>query len=368
MHIGYVFIPYQPFTGVGEYQRNLIKEILEIDAVNNYSIFLPHGVDAAWAGTHKNAVWINTPIRSKPVGVRYFQMMCGDFLNNYNPKIDLLHCFNFPLPPFSRGKIVLTVHDFREEDLPEFDGNLRRMIMRYIKPRSMKRAAHIITVSEFSKKRLDFHYPFSRNKSTRIYLATSHQEKIPLSEIPPSPYPRPYLFAIGQLAPHKNLDNLIRAYNYLLERGCDYDLIIAGRSLSSFRFAGNLHTLSKDKNRVKFTGMISDQEKFIYLKNAKLFIYPSLYEGFGIPLLEAFSLQTPLAVSRIPVFEEIFGLTEAMFDPRDPSDIARVIETICNDPLLREAIIAHGKKRLSQFSWKKTAQETLFIYNNTINF
>jgi glycosyltransferase involved in cell wall biosynthesis len=113
--------------------------------------------------------------------------------------------------------------------------------------------------------------------------------------------------------------------------------------------------------------MISDHDKFMYLKNAKLLVFPSLYEGFGIPLLEAFSLHTPLAVSRIPVFEEIFGLPEAMFDPRDPSDIARVIETICNDPLLRNAIIAHGKKRLSQFSWKKTAQETLSIYNSLIN-
>jgi glycosyltransferase involved in cell wall biosynthesis len=362
MHIGYVLVPYQRFTGAGEYYHSLIREILELGGENKYTIFFPHGVDTSLFDKYANAVCVNTAIRSSPGPLRYVQTMLSDFAEKFVPKIDLLHCFNFPVPRFSNGKLVLTVYDLREEDLPQTDGRVHRTIMHWLKPGALRRAHHVITISNFSKQRLDYHYPFCKSKSSSIYLSAGLADAGRALDAAPSPRSRPYVFAIGQIAPHKNLANLIRAFNILLGRGCDYDLVIAGHNFGSSQFAKNLYDLPVDKTRVIFTGRLTDVDKITYLRNAKLFVYPSLYEGFGIPLLEAFEVKTPLAVSRIPVFEEIFGLPEAMFDPLDPADMARVIERICSQDSLREAIVSHATQRLSRFSWQETARQTMAVY------
>jgi len=96
--------------------------------------------------------------------------------------------------------------------------------------------------------------------------------------------------------------------------------------------------------------------------NARAFVYPSLYEGFGIPLLEAFAVGTPVAASRIPVFEEIYGFSEAMFDPRRPDEVAGILRRVCADEGLRQRMILHGQRRLAEFDWGRIAEQTLRVY------
>jgi glycosyltransferase involved in cell wall biosynthesis len=363
MHIGFMLIPYQQYTGAGEYYQHLIQEIVRLDSVNKYSVFFPSDADTAIFEKNKNVTCIRTPIHSRPGPLRYMETMLTEFINNYKPAINILHCFNFPLPNFHKGKIVLTIYDLREEDLPESCGVIHRLIMGYIAPAAIKKANYIITISKFSQKRLEAHYPISSEKSTAISIAVDTSEILAQSSGQGPLRSRPYLFAIGQIAPHKNFANLIFAFNILLNRGCDYDLVIAGHNFRNPEFVKKLHGLSVDKNRVIFTGRLSNQDKISFLKHAKLFVFPSLYEGFGIPILEAFTLQTPQAVSRIPVFEEIFGFSDAMFDPKSPADIANVIEKICKDQSLQDKIVSHGRKKLAEFTWEKTARATLNVYN-----
>jgi glycosyltransferase involved in cell wall biosynthesis len=363
MHIGFVLIPYQRFTGAGEHYHHLIQEILRLDSVNKYTIFFPSDADTSAFDKIKTVTCIRTPIHSRPGPLRYLETMTTGFINNYSPEIDVLHCFNFPLPKLIKRKIVLTIHDLREEDLPESYGYFHRLILKKLAPMGLKKADHIITVSRFTRQRLEINYPFCKGKTTAIYNAVDPSEIIPQSPGIKALYSRPYLFALGQLAPHKNIANLIRAFNILVDRGCDYDLVIAGHNFRSHEFVKDLQALAVDKNRVIFTGRLSNQEKTAYLQHAKLFVFPSLYEGFGIPILEAFALKTPQVVSQIPVFEEIFNFPGAMFDPKDPKDIARVIANVCDNNQLQKDIIEHGNRKLSEFTWNKTALATLAIYN-----
>ena len=364
MHLGFVLIPYQRYTGAGEYYQHLIKAILRLDTANKYTIFFQKGADTAVFKDCKNVSCVYTPIHWGPGALRYLETITTGFFNSYKPSVDVLHCFNFPLPNLYKGKIVFTAYDLREEDLPESYGRIHRLAMMFLAPRGLKRADHIITISKFTQERLEINYPLCRGKSTAIYLAADPSEVIPQSAGMQALHRRPYLFAIGQIAPHKNIANLILAFNILVKRGCDYDLVIAGHNYRSPEFVEKLQGLAVDKNRVIFTGRISNQDKMAFLKHAKLFVFPSLYEGFGIPILEAFTLQTPQAVSRIPVFEELFGFPEAMFDPKSPEEIANVIERICTNQPLRNGIVSYGIKKLEEFTWEKTARATLSIYDN----
>jgi glycosyltransferase involved in cell wall biosynthesis len=362
MHIGFMLVPYQQFTGAGEHYRHLILEILRLDSKNKYTIFFPSNADTSVFDANKKATCVRTPIHSAPGVVRYVETALTGFINNYKPSIDVLHCFNFPLPILNKGKIVLTIHDLREEDLPESYSLVHRLIMKFISPAGLKKANHIITVSKFSLERLEAIYPFCKGKATAIFNAVDPFEIVPQSAGVNAPRNRPYLFTIGQLAPHKNISNLIRAFNMLVDRGCDFDLVVAGHNYRSPNYTKELMALAKDASRVIFTGRLSNSEKISFLKHAKLFVFPSLYEGFGIPILEAYSLKIPQAVSRIPVFEEIFGMSEAMFDPKNPEDIAAVIEKICGDAVMQGRIVEFGTKKLMEFTWEKTARETLNVY------
>lgn len=364
MNIGFVLIPYQRFTGAGEHYHHLIMNILKIDTVNKYTIFLPFNSDASQFNSIPQATIVRAPIIEKPGPLRYAQTVFSRFIDRYRPRIDLLHCFNLPLPRLSHGKTVLTIHDLREEDFPKSYGWFHRTIMRVLTPAALKRVHHIFTVSQFSQDRLIAHYPFCAGKITIAYNAIDPSIVFRQIAGALSLQKRPYIFTIGQLSPHKNLANLIRAFNLLIQRGCDYNLVIAGHNFRSPEFTEKLFRLVTDPKRVIFTGRLSNQEKLLYLQNAKLFVYPSLYEGFGIPLLEAFALQVPVAASRIPVFDEVFGFSEAMFDPKDPMDIARVIEKVCDNNQLQKDIIEHGNRKLSEFTWEKTAKATVAVYNS----
>jgi len=171
MHIGFMLIPYQRFTGAGEYYHHLIQEILRIDNINKYTIFFPSDTDTFAFENIKNVTCVQTPIHSRPGPLRYIETMLTGFINNYTPLLDVLHCFNFPLPIFFKGKIILTIYDLREEDLPESCGLIHRLIMRNIAPAGVMKAYHIITISKFSQERLEVNYPICKGKSTAIYIA-----------------------------------------------------------------------------------------------------------------------------------------------------------------------------------------------------
>lgn len=360
MNIGFFLIPYQRYSGAGQYYHNLFTHLMKIDKENRYTIFLPRDIDTSAIDFFGKDHCVITEIPSGPGPVRYLRTMLSRCVEKFRPKISLLHCFNFPIPRFS-GKIILTMYDLREADLPQVYGPVHTFFSSKIKPPTLKKVDRIITISDFSAKRIIHHYPYCENKLSRIYLgfdAPNHMEYV-------RPHPRPYILTVGHITRHKNHETLIKAFN-ILARKPDFkqDLIIVGHHYNNYKYLEQLKELVECKDRVWFAGQVSEEQNEAFYAHADLFAFPSLYEGFGLPLIEAFHFGVPVAASRIPTFQELYGIEEALFSPLDPSDCAGVIESILTNSKLREKMITTARIIAKKYSCELTAMETLSLYNN----
>ncbi len=366
MHIGFVLIPYQWYSGAGKYCHNLYSELIKIDKVNKYTVFLPSDAPERAIDYFGASNSVRTSIPTNPGLLRYFRTMFTTYFESYTPRIDLLQCFNFAIPVFKR-KVTLTVHDVRELDLPETYGSAHRFLLRFFRNSALKRADHIMTVSEFSMSRIISYYPFC---SQKISLSCNgiNASHFNVNKTGNSPHARPYILTVGHLAKHKNHLNLIRAFNILCrDPNFRHDLIIVGKNYGSSGIVDKLKSAVERRQRVVFTDQVDDTLLAAYYTHADLFVFPSLYEGFGIPLLEAFACNVPVAASRIPVFQEVYGFPEAMFDPLSPPHIASVVGALIENRELRSASVGIGSQKLRQYTWKATAESTLKVYGQLLD-
>ncbi|MCG6534444.1 MAG: glycosyltransferase, partial [Syntrophales bacterium LBB04] len=363
MNIGFVLIPYQHYSGVGEYYRNLFEHLIAIDKTNTYTIFLPCDAGEAAYDFFGRERCVLTKIPSFPSHLRYPKTMFqDDTIEAYRPRIDVLHCFNFPIPRFS-GKIVMTVHDMREDDLPQFFNPVINRIRRQVVQNNLYRADAIIAVSDFTLERLLYHYPFCLGKAKRVYHGIRDGINQNKKLIPQRLHAGPYILTVGHMYPYKSQRNLLLAFNRLIKRpDIPYNLVVVGGSYFSQAYYQDIRNIVEDKERVVFTGTVTYEQLSSYYAYSDLLVFPSLYEGFGFPLFEALSYGLPVAVSDIDVFNELLECPEATFNPNDPESIEATIYKILKNPEVREAILRQGEKRLATLTWSNTAKETLVIY------
>ncbi len=363
MNIGFFLIPYQRYSGAGQYYHHLFSELLKTDDKNDYIIFLPSDIDRSAIDYFGEKRCVITDIPSKPGTLRYLHTMMSRCVEKHSPRISLLHCFNFPIPIFS-GKIILTMYDLRESDLPQVYDPVHTFFSSMIKPKTLKRVEHIITISDFSAQRIKYHFPLCSSKVSRIYLGFDSPENVSRER----PHQRPYILTVGHLTKHKNHETLIQAFN-LLSRKADFkhDLIIVGHHYNNYKYLETLKNFVECKDRVVFAGQVSEEQNETFYTHADLFVFPSLYEGFGLPLLEAFHHKIPVVASRIPTFQELYGLEKALFIPLNAADCAHVIELILYNKEIKRDMIRLGQEIAEKFSWNKTARETLVLYRRLLN-
>jgi glycosyltransferase involved in cell wall biosynthesis len=358
MNIGFFLVPYQRFSGAGEYYHNLYRELVKIDTENSYTIFLPGDVDGEAKKFFGVERCVDTGLPSRPGSIRVALTMANNCVQRRLPRIDLLHCFNVPLPRF-KGIIFLTTYDSREEDRPETFPPFHSFFTDILKPPALKRVNQIITISDFSKQRILYHYPFCRDKVERIYLGFDFSETV--TDI--RPHTRPYILTVGHIVSHKNHETLIKAFNLLArDPAFVHDLIIVGQNYNKPKYLQCLREMVEYKERVVFTGRISHELKAAYYKHADLFAFPSMYEGFGLPLVEASHFGVPIVASRIPVFEELYKNPEALFDPLSPEACARVIGKVIRNDALRSQLIQDGFSIANNLTCRMTAEKTLDLY------
>jgi len=164
---------------------------------------------------------------------------------------------------------------------------------------------------------------------------------------------KPYLLYVGNLYPHKNIKRLISAFRQLIEKdNLDYRLVIVGGDKKN------------STERIIFTGLINDEELDDIYKNASLFVFPSLSEGFGFPPLEAMKRGVPVVSSHATCLPEILGNAAVYFNPQDVSDMAEKIKKVLLDKNLKSELIKKGLEGVKKYDWQKTAEETLTLYKN----
>lgn len=268
-------------------------------------------------------------------------------------------------PRYTPAPCVLTIHDvayvYYPEEYTKKDLYQLSSWTRY----SLKKASSIIAVSKTTKKDIVRFYQIPEERINVIYNgfekeAISVNSQIQLTDIDIN-ITRPYILYVGTIQPRKNITTLIRAFAVFNETHPDYKLVITGKKGWLFdkiyNEARNLYL----QNKIIFTGFINDKELVTLYKRAFCFVLPSLYEGFGIPVLEAMSFGCPVISSFSSSLPEIGGEASLYFDPDNFTDLINKLTLLASDPKLRNELIRKGSDRIKQFSWDRCTASTLKI-------
>lgn len=283
---------------------------------------------------------------------------------------DLVHCTTPYGTLRNTGyKKIITIHDVTPLLFSETHGRMNVWHHRFVLPAILKQADHIITVSEASKADIVRCFKVPEEKVTVTLLAADRVFKPAPAGIPGgdiATLPRPYILNVGTLEPRKNLAGLLRAFAAARRKGLQHTLVITGaRGWGNSPLAALVDELALN-DAVIFTGFVDDNDLPHLYKGADFFVYPSLYEGFGLPILEAMGCGTPVITSNVSSMPEVAGDAALLVDPRSGSELTAAMLRLAGDGGLRTGLREQGIIQAARFSWDKTAQDTLAVYRKVL--
>ena len=231
----------------------------------------------------------------------------------------------------------------------------------------VKKASAVIVPTQYVKDDVAKTFKVPKNKIVVTKEAVDMDFSSPAINLEKNGINKPFVLYVGNAYPHKNLERMVLAFGRLITKYLlDYQLVIAGKKDS---FHNSLEQAIADANlqdRVVFTGFVSDRELAGLYKNSKLYIFPSLSEGFGLPPLEAMAHGLPVASSNATCLPEVLGDAAVYFDPRSDAEMADAMLSVLSDEKLSNDLIKKGLKQVKKYSWKQTAKETLKIYEKAM--
>ena len=272
-------------------------------------------------------------------------------------RCDVFHATNFLAPPTRRTPVVVTVHDLAFVRHPETCAPAVQAFARLL-PRVLRRAAAIIAVSHFTADELRAWLPEVADRIT-VVPNGGHRRVTPGSAGLRSD--APYVLMLGSLGVRKNLPLLLDAYALLRQQGTDLHLVLAGPPDPLVDVSDELRRRGL-ADRVTLTGYVDDGQAAALLEGAAVLAFPSLYEGFGMPLVEAMAVGTPVVAARSGATPETVGEAAVLVEPGDVEGFAAAITAVIDDPDLRPRLVEAGRRRAAEFSWARTAAETLSVY------
>jgi glycosyltransferase involved in cell wall biosynthesis len=350
--------------GIGTYIRNLLRQLARIDADTEY-ILLCREADlgiAAQLGPNFRSVREPSPNYSLRE-----QIHIPWLLRRERP--DVYHAPHYVLPPAVRCRSVVTIHDCIHLMFPQYLPN--RAAYAYARASmwaAARRSDRILTVSEASKRDILQLFDLKPEKVVVVYNAIDeHFSATPSEEHVARIRERyqldhKFVLYVGNIKPHKNLVRLIEAFSQLRRTHDDLKLLIIGDEISklpALRRAVHHHKLHK---HVRFLGYLKDDTLTVLYRLASVFVFPSLYEGFGLPPLEAMASGTPVVTSNVSSLPEVTGDAAVLVDPYDVDSICDGIRRILDDPSLAEELRNKGLKRAREFSWERSVEKTQRVY------
>jgi len=295
-------------------------------------------------------------------------------LGCFLPQLDLVHFPNFTAFPVHKAKIVITVHDLAFKLFPETVDYKVRLILAAFLKRSIKLANSIVADSRSTAKDLVRFFPESEGKIQIIYPGVDHEIFRPMYIGEENLFSvlgtTEYILSLSTLEPRKNIQTLLKAYIILLkEKGPRVpDLVVIGPK--GWKIEG-LFKEYEDlpqglKRKIKFPGYLPRELLPLIYSACKVFAFPSLYEGFGLPVLEAMACGAPVIASKTSSIPEVGGEAVIYVDPLNPEEIAKVISEVLDSSSLRDELKAKSLERAKNFSWEKTARETFELYKEVL--
>ena len=351
--------------GIGTYTRNLLRHLARIDRDNEY-VLLCHQPDlgiGAQLGTNFRTVLEPSPNYS----IRE-QMHVPWVLHRERP--DVFHAPHYVMPPAVRCRSIVTIHDCIHLMFPQYlPSRAAYVYARAAMWVATHRSHRVLTVSEASKRDILHFFNIPPEKIVVVHNAIDERFGVSPAEeataLVRERYQLDHRFVlyVGNIKPHKNLVRVVEAFSGLRKRGFDdLTLLIIGDEISklpALRRAVHSHKLHK---HVRFLGHLPDDTLAILYRLAAVFVFPSLYEGFGLPPLEAMACGAPVVTSNVSSLPEVTGDAAVLVDPYDVGSIADGIARVLSDPALREDMRVKGMARAREFSWERSVARTREIY------
>jgi len=357
-------------SGVGNYVTHLIRGLREVDTRNRYILMVTRkqmeNFPKYFTGFDTHIVPFSS--ESHVLGDPWEFFILPNAL--LKKSIHLFHGPAFMAPPFHKHfKSVATIHDLVAYHHPNTIPRKYAFYMRYLIKLMVRKVDGIITDSEFIRREIIDMFNISEERIFKVPIAVTGQfrpvEDTGRIEALKERFgiERRYFLHVGNIEPRKNLINLFRACDLVWEKlGKDFQLVVVGRK--GWLYGEIFETLrnSKFSKDVIFTGYVDEGDISTLYSGADFFVFPSLYEGFGLPILEAMRCGTPVIASQVASLPEVAGDAALYVDPYDPGDIAEKMLTLAFDPSLQKQLREKGFRQASGFSWEETARKTLEVY------
>lgn len=366
-------------AGIGRYARQLVHALTELDAENEYVLLM------AGAGVRKsdssleavagrtNVRTVNLPISDRTMVILWHRLRLPLWVELVCGALDIFHSPDFALPPVGRARTVLTVHDLSFMRVPQCSDRRLRSYLLQVVPTSVRRADVVLADSECTRQdviellgvdptHMEVVYPgveqrFRPVQDVHVLDAVRKRYDLPVR----------FVLGLGTLQPRKNFDRLIRAYARLKkDTRSKVQLVIAGGP--GWMYEGIFRQVEElgVQDMVCFPGYVADEDLPTLYTLADLFVFPSLYEGFGLPPLEAMACGTPVVTSNVSSLPEVVGDAALLVDPLDVAALAEAMQRVLIDADLRNKMIRQGQERARRFTWSEAARKLLGVYERLV--
>lgn len=373
-----------PGFGLARYVEQLVKHLLEIDSDNEYVLFLKKD---NW-----NEIEESKKLKKVLADIPWYSWAeQTKFKKNIDKeKVDLMHFPHWNVPLFYNKPFVVTIHDLIMYHFPRAEATtlgplkfwLKDMAHRLLIKHAVKKSKHILVTSEFTKQDIHqtlsvpmekmivtYQAPFEKNKEEGISLPAGEAGN---KELKDWGINKSYVLYVGAAYPHKNLENLIKAWQIFVDKhDNEYQLVLVGKNSYFYDRLTNDPSLTLPLLRggeVVYTGFVPDDELVELYRQASLYVFPSLYEGFGLPPLEAQKYNVPVVSSNASCLPEVLVDSALYFDPENGEQIADIMWTGLTDNNVRFELQNNAQENLKRFSWQKLAEQTLGVYKKTLSF
>jgi glycosyltransferase involved in cell wall biosynthesis len=351
--------------GIGTYVRNLVYWLARFKTGDTY-VLLCRAEDVDFV----RALGPGFEAIHEPAGNYSVREQLSVPLALSRARVDLFHAPHYVVSPLTRCPFVVTIHDCIHLRFPEYLPNrLAHVYARTLMRSAARRSERVLTVSQASKQDILHYLKVPSGKVEVIYNAIDEQlacapradevskvrERYQLTS--------PFILYAGNIKPHKNVDRLIEAYSILRRRGIEHaKLLVIGDEISKYPNLRRLVHQFQLHQHVRFLGFVPDATLAALYQLASVFVFPSLYEGFGLPPLEAMAAGTPVITSNISSLPEVVGDAAVLIDPMDAGAIADAMARVLSDASLRASLVERGRQRVTVFSWERSARRVCEVY------
>jgi len=354
-------LSYPQLTGIGVYLNSLLQAIQELDQENQYYLISNGAIHFEVVNPRWKKLEGRLPQRK--IGTLWMQVFVPRLASTL--KLDLFWGPRHQLPLFMPKEIktVLTVHDIVHLLFPRTMSLPNLVAERLLMQRSIRRADYVMADSQSTASGIQEHYQVRPTKIGVVYPGgptVSKQMHSPVSD--DEKLPGKYFLFVGTLEPRKNLRAILGAFALLDTEREDVHIVVVGNIGWKTKDVMSLLKAHRYRSRIHFTGYVDAARLSFIYRNALCLLYPSLYEGFGFPILEAMTYGVPVITSNVSSMPEVAGDAALLVDPNDINELANAMNMILSNGNLRDLMVFKGYKRLKEFSWMRCAEEVLDIF------